>query len=159
MRREAGYQPAAVCRRGHVQTGNVNFGEYGEKCPTCGAKVIVQCESCGHRIRGRYHSPGVIALGDEYRPPDFCDKCGGAHPWVSRQGRIYELQNRLEAEDLDPADELVVREQLDALMSTDLDDDEQRKRWERVKKMAPQLWESSQPLITTLVSAAVQGKL
>jgi hypothetical protein len=82
MRGEAGYQPAAVCRRGHVQTGNINFGEYGEKCPTRGAKVIVQCESC-----------------------------------------------------------------------------EQRKRWERVKKMAPQLWESSQPLITTLVSAAVQGKL
>jgi hypothetical protein len=53
----------------------------------------------------------------------------------------------------------MAREQLEALLSADLDDDEQRRRWARVKKLAPQLWESSQPLINTLVSAAIQGKL
>jgi hypothetical protein len=96
---------------------------------------------------------------DEYEPPDFCDNCGAAHPWVGRQGRIYELQNRLEDEGLDRADELVVREQLDALVSEDLDDDEQRKRCGKVKQLAPKLWEQSQPLINTLVTAAIQGKL
>jgi len=120
--------------------------------------VIIACETCGYRIRGDYFAPGVIAVS-HYKPPDFCDKCGAAHPWVSRQGRIYELQNRLEEEKLDPADELVVREQLEALAGQDLDEDEQRKKWARVKKLAPQLWESSQPLLNTLVSAAIQGKL
>jgi hypothetical protein len=102
--------------------------------------------------------PGVIGSSN-YRPPDFCDNCGDAHPWVGRQGRIYELQNRLDSEQLDPADQLTVREQLEALLSADLDEDEQRRRWARVKKLAPQLWESSQPLINTLISTAVQGKL
>jgi hypothetical protein len=78
---------------------------------------------------------------------------------VSRQGRIYELQNRLEGTGLDPADELAAREQLEALMNPDIGEDEERKRWQRVKKLAPQVWESSQPLITTLVNAALQGRL
>ena len=103
--------------------------------------------------------PGVITSGGGYKPPDFCDKCGAAHPWVTRHGRIYELQNRLEDEQLDPADELTVREQLEALQNADLDEEEQRRRWSRVKALAPQLWQSSQPLINTLVSAALQGKL
>jgi hypothetical protein len=152
------YQPAAICRRGHVQTSDIQFGGYGERCTRCGAEVILKCDACGTRIRGDYYVPGAIG-GSGYKPPDFCDHCGAAHPWVSRQGRIYELQNRLDNEELDPADQLMAREQLEALLSSDLDDDEQRRRWSRVKKLAPQLWESSQPLINTLVSAAIQGKL
>lgn len=152
------YRPAAVCRRGHVQTSDVQFGEYGKRCPRCGAEVMLACDSCGARIRGDYYVPGAIGLSN-YKPPDFCDNCGNAHPWVGRQGRIYELQNRLDSEQLDPADLLTVHEQLEVLLSADLDEDEQRRRWARVKKLAPQLWESSQPLINTLINAAVQGKL
>jgi hypothetical protein len=105
-----------------------------------------------------YVIPGFGAAS-KYERPNFCDECGAPFPWVDRQGRIYELQNRLDNEELDPADALAVQEQLEALASTDLDEDEQRKRWGRVKKLAPQLWESSQPLLNTLVAAAIQGKL
>lgn len=156
-----GYQSAAICRRGHTQAAALEYraeGDVGERCAKCGAKVITVCESCGHRIRGDYYLPGVIG-GPSYKPPQFCDKCGAAHPWVGRQGRIYELQNRLENEDLDPADELTVREQLEALLSDDLDEAEQQQRWARIKRVAPKFWESSQPLITTVVSAAIQGRV
>jgi hypothetical protein len=159
MSGQSHYKPAAICRRGHVQAANVEWTPFGEKCPTCGAKVIAQCESCGHRIRGYYFVPGVVGGGDPYKPPDFCDKCGAPHPWVSRQGRIYELQNRLESEDLNPADELVVREALDALLSPDLEEEEERVRWARVKRLAPSLWETSQPLLVTLIKEAMLGKL
>lgn len=152
------YRPAAICRRGHVQTEDITHGEFGPRCPQCGAEVLVQCPGCGKRIRGYYSTPGVIAMFD-YSPPDFCDLCGVAFPWLSRQGRIYELQNRLDDEKLDPADELAVREQLEALVSPDLDVAEQRERWGRVKKLAPRLWESSQPIIETLAEAAIRASL
>jgi hypothetical protein len=72
---------------------------------------------------------------------------------------IYELQNRLEGQQLDPADALTVREQLDALLSPELDVAEQRERWGRVKKLAPALWQTSQPLIQTLATAAVRAAI
>ncbi|HWX97212.1 MAG TPA: DUF2321 domain-containing protein [Solirubrobacteraceae bacterium] len=153
------YRPAAICRRGHVQTSDITLTEFGPHCPNCGAEVLIQCPACQQRIRGRYYVPRVVGGGTDYRPPDFCDHCGAAFPWLSRQGRIFELQNRLDGEQLDPADELAVREQLEALVSPDLDEEEERQRWARVKKLAPRLWESSQPVIETLVQAAIRASI
>jgi hypothetical protein len=45
---------------------------------------------------------------EEYAPPDFCIQCAKPFPWVSRQGRSYELMNLLDDEQLDPATELEV---------------------------------------------------
>jgi hypothetical protein len=146
---------AAVCRRGHVQTHDRKRVEYGKRCPRCGAEVIVECDACHTRILTQW----VSGQGEKYFAFDFCDDCGEAQPWVGRQGRIYELQNRLDNEDLDPADQLVVREQLEALLNADLDDDEQRQRWASVKRLAPKLWESSQPLLETLITSAIRGSL
>ena len=50
------------------------------------------------------------------------DHCSAPFPWVSRQGRIYELMNLLEEEELDAATELDVREQLEALRNPKLDE-------------------------------------
>jgi hypothetical protein len=52
-----------------------------------------------HMIRGRYYVPGVIGVGHEYHPPDFCEDCGAPFPWLSRQGRIYHHENMLDKED------------------------------------------------------------
>lgn len=51
------------------------------------------------------------------------------------------------------------REQLDALLSPELDVAEQRERWGRVKKLAPALSQTSQPLIETLATAAVRAAI
>lgn len=94
-------------------------------------------------------------------PPDFCDKCGAPHPWLSRGGRIYLLQNLLDDEQMDPATELEVREQLAILIDPDLDDEEQRERWERVQKLPPAFWEKSgaRVILETVVSAGIKTAL
>lgn len=155
------YRPAAICRRGHVQTEDLTHGEVGDRCPTCGAKVLTSCPACSTRIRGYYHVPGVIALGTEYKAPRFCDACGKPFPWLDRQGRIFELENMLDDEDLDAAAELAVREQLTALANPDLDENDERRRWERVRRLAPGLWEKSgaRAIIETVVSAGVRAQL
>jgi hypothetical protein len=93
--------------------------------------------------------------------PDFCDNCGAPHPWLSRAGRIYLLQNLLDSERLDPATELEVREQLEALTNPELDEEEQRERWERVRKLAPAFWEKSgaRTILETVVSAGIKAAL
>jgi len=95
------------------------------------------------------------------KPPDFCDNCAAPHPWLSRRGRIYMLENLLDEEGLDPADELEVREQLEALKSPELDEDEQRRRWEKVQELAPGFWEKSgaRAILESVVSAGIKGAL
>lgn len=80
---------------------------------------------------------------------------------MNRQGRIYELENLLDDEELDPADELAAREQLHALASEDLDDEEQARRWMRVKRHAPGLFErlGAQRIIETVAAAAIRQQL
>lgn len=155
----ADYNSAAVCRRGHIATNRIEYSEAPppKRCAECGAEVMTECPHCSYRIRGA----AVGFHGADEAPPDFCDKCGGPFPWLSRQGLIYQLENMLDDEDLDPATKLEVREQLEALTSPDLDDEEQLRRWAKVKELAPTMWEKSgaQRILESVVSAAVKGTL
>lgn len=153
--------PAAICRRGHVVTRDATSALRTAKCATCGADVLTECPSCGNIIRGSYIVPGVIGFSKEYSAPDFCGDCGKPFPWASRQARIYELMDLLEAEGLDPAAELKAREQLQALADADEDEEADEARWLRVKRLAPTLWEKSgaQQIITTLVLAEGRVRL
>jgi hypothetical protein len=92
------YLPAAICRRGHVVTTDATSALRTEKCATCGADVLDHCPHCGNMIRGSYIVPGFIGVGFDYERPDFCGDCGNPFPWASRQARIYELMNLLDAE-------------------------------------------------------------
>ena len=97
----------------------------------------------------------------DYTVPDFCDFCSAPFPWVSRQGRIYELMNLLDEQELDPATELDVREQLEALANPGLDEAEAKHRWTRVKEAAPALWGTSgaQRILETVVAATIKSQL
>jgi hypothetical protein len=153
----ARYDSAAVCRRGHVFTAHIErAAEVANRCVTCGAPILTECPACKERIRGLPSNVSGV-----YRPPSFCDRCGGAFPWATRQARIYELMNMLDEEELDAATELAVREQLDALAAADADDAEQEPRWERVRRLAPTFWAKSgaQQIITTLVLAEARARL
>jgi hypothetical protein len=154
------YRPAAVCKRGHLITDDTTrHGAVGQRCTTCGAPVLTACPACGFRIRGDYYVEGVAVIGfGPSDPPNFCDKCGSAFPWVDRQGRIYELQNRLDDEQLDPASELLAREQLDALLNADIDEEEAARRWKKVRELAPGLWEKSgaRAIIESLATAYIR---
>jgi hypothetical protein len=105
----------------------------------------------------------VDAFGDlpteTWERPDFCHECGAAFPWADRQARIYELQNKLDREQLDEGTRLKVREQLDALADPDLNEEEAVRRWDRVHELAPGLWERGQGIITDLATAYMKTKL
>jgi hypothetical protein len=155
------YLQAAICRRGHVVTTNADSALRTPRCAICGAEVLTECPRCQKMIRGSYFVPGFIGFTENYESPDFCADCGHPFPWASRQARIWELMNLLEAEQLDPAAELAVREQLQALATIDVEDAEQEGGWERVRRLAPTLWEKTgvQQIVTTLVLAEARVRL
>jgi len=155
------YMSAAICKRGHAITMNMESrDQIGQRCTTCGAQILTACPSCSYRLRGEYDVEGVAWLG-ETPLPSFCDQCGAAFPWVNRQGRIYELQNRLDDEGLDPATELLVREQLEALMDPNMDEKDAALIWKRVIELAPGLWEKSgaKQIIQSIATAYVLKQL
>jgi hypothetical protein len=150
------YSPAAVCRRGHVETGDTTKWPFSKRCPECGAQILTACPTCGSRIRGyTEHYTSVM----DYKPPSFCDSCGGPFPWVDRKGRIYQLENILDDEDLDEATRLKVRESLEALQRSDLSEDEESRLWKRVKALSPGLMDAGGRIIESLVSGAIRAQL
>ena len=154
------YRQAAVCRRGHVETEDITLHTVAERCTECGAKILTNCEACGGRIRGFYYVEGVIGFGSEYSPPDFCDLCGSPHSWASRQARIYQLENLLDEQDLEPAEALKIRDELEALRSMpEMDESEEGRRWEKIKKIAPGFVQAGGRIIETLVTAAIKAQL
>jgi hypothetical protein len=118
----SGYRPAAICRRGHVASTDIQLSPQlaSSMCGTCGAEILRACPECNNMIRGRYYVPAVIGVGYEYSPPDFCEDCGAPFPWLSRQGRIYLLENMLDEEAIDGASRLEVQEQLAREPSTSI---------------------------------------
>ena len=112
---------------------------------------MTTCELCGAPIKGR-----AIGTQAVYRPPMFCDNCGAPHPWLDREGRIHLLENRLEAEGLDPAVRLKVEQQLEALRNPDLTEEEEEVAlWKRFQQLVPAAWAKTgvQQVVTTLVTA------
>ncbi len=145
---------AAICRRGHVFTQHIVYEDRSppKRCDTCGAEVLRQCERCNELIPGAF-------VGVEYEIPRFCGECASPFPWLDRKGRIWQLQNLLDDEDLDEADRLKVSEDLDALLDPGIGDDEQKRRWERVRTLAPGLMKSGSAIIETVMSAVIRAQL
>jgi hypothetical protein len=69
--------------------------------------------------------------------PKFCDECGVAHPWASREERIFELENILDEEEIDDADRVVIERHLRELRETDLIEEKREKQlWGDISKRA-----------------------
>lgn len=86
---QSGYQTAAICPEGHVATSDLELSPdlAGKYCKECGGAILTKCPSCGNRIRGFYHVPGVLTLAPYY-PPNYCEDCGGAFPWVTARLKV-----------------------------------------------------------------------
>jgi hypothetical protein len=152
---------ANICRRGHVISVQAPADTKGF-CADCGADVLGRCPSCGQPILGvpaEADAYGTLDYDGSYEPPRFCQKCGAAFPWLDRQGRIYELQNLLDREPVDEATRLTVREQLEALTDPGLTEEEQLKRWQRVRGLAPELFKTGRSIIEGLATAYMKKEL
>jgi hypothetical protein len=163
-RRNSYYEAAAVCRRGHIATQYIKPSESyadDEKCVKCGATVLIGCTVCGLRIRGDRFVPGVAG----FRPdplPSFCDGCGAAHPWATREERIYELENILDEEDIDEADRVFIHDRLRELrVAESLDEKRERQLWTQIRDRSGKFLTSPpvQRITETLITAAIRSQL
>jgi len=84
---DAWYDTAQVCLNGHTTTDCINLApeQMSSFCEKCGAPTITQCPTCNHPIRGYYRVPGMVGVGEEYKPPAFCPNCGHPYPWTERR--------------------------------------------------------------------------
>jgi hypothetical protein len=91
----------------------------------------------------------------------FCFQCGHPHRWATRKQRVTHLENLLEFEDLDEATQLAVVESLAVLAAPvdELGDDEQVRAGERVRQLAPRLWEIGQPVIASVLTEVAKRRL
>ncbi|MDM5335727.1 DUF2321 domain-containing protein [Fictibacillus enclensis] len=88
LRREQDwYDIAQVCINGHTSNDTYIAHPIYNKdfCDKCGEKTITACPKCKENIRGDHHSPGVVAIGFGYTPPNYCHKCGNPFPWTSEK--------------------------------------------------------------------------
>ncbi|WP_165358507.1 DUF2321 domain-containing protein [Haloactinopolyspora alba] len=158
------YLGAAVCKRGHVETVDLEPGgpvTVSDACPSCGARMLTACRSCGVRIRGDQFVPGVVSFSTPRRP-SFCDGCGAAMPWATRQERIHELENLLdEAEEIDEADLVVIQDHLERLRESSLSERDEKAAWSEVKRRSGDALRSERVsnVLEGLVTAAIRAQL
>ena len=148
------FKIAAICKRGHVYSKDISGKPLAERCEECGSQIITKCPSCETDIRGKEEIENVF-VATKYKSPDFCFSCGGPFPWVSRQGRIYELQNILDIQGLDEATRLKVSEQLEKLLDPKIEEEEETIIWKFIKNKAPGLIEVARPIIESIVTKAI----
>ena len=51
-----------------------------------------------------------MVVSNRYNRPSFCDGCGIAYPWATREERIYELENLFDEAGIDEADRVVIHD-------------------------------------------------
>ncbi len=156
-RPERDYYSAAICRRGHVETMRIELNSQKIKahCEKCGAPILTSCPNCEKAIQG-----APTGLMGNYPKPDFCTYCASPFPWVSRQARLYQLENLLDGQEgLSEADRLTIQEQIQALTKSDMADEEQVKRWKMIRKVSPTLFEFGKELIFSVTSDLVQKQI
>jgi hypothetical protein len=178
---------AAVCRNGHVikddlikssplasrsasappmwVEGSISIGSPPSPptvplyCGRCGSAVIQACSTCDASLLGAVRTGWGEYAGLD-RPDSFCWQCGKAYPWATREERIGKLYDEIDHEDLDEATLLAVREGI-AVLSAPVDEETDERRGqalERLKRLAPKMYEAALPAIQGLVTAGVKKK-
>jgi hypothetical protein len=75
-------------------------------------------------------------MGFNYDPPAFCEGCGTAFPWASREAKIMELENLLEEGGVEESDLDVIHDRLNELRGVGDDPKRERAIWTSVKDRA-----------------------
>jgi len=125
-------------------------------CGICGLPVMTVCENCSAALQKPDYPAG------EFEPNSFCVQCGEPFPWATRQQQISKLQNLLDFEKgLSKSDRLDL---VDAISVLAQPEDSETfaahiKAGEKVRKLAPGLWQLAQPILTSLLSAELQQAL
>jgi hypothetical protein len=167
---------AAVCMRGHMiddhvvdpvnrqallsddpYSGAIDTTTVPKHCGTCGAPVTLACLECNAPLPGTF-SNVAGALADAL---PFCENCGTAHPWATREQRIGHLFNLIDFTELDAAERLAVTEAIAVLSEPEADEKDPRRvtAGQTLKRLAPGVWNTAQPVIVSVLSAWAQSQI
>ena len=94
-------------------------------------------------------------------PDSFCWHCGEPYSWAAREERVGKLYDLIDHEDLDEATLLTVREQI-AVLSEPVDevtDDDRVRAGQRLRNLAPKLWEAALPVLQSVLTAEAKRQL
>lgn len=96
------YHLGMACLNGHpINSSADRFQESNAKfCRKCGEATISACQQCNAPIRGHYEVPGVISLGEPWKPDAHCHGCERPYPWTERSIQALTEAVELAAEDL-----------------------------------------------------------
>lgn len=134
------HQAMAICKRGHKYSTRLDPAKNDfapDKCTTCGKEILVKCPNCDCRIRGNKVGGGYFDF-EEADAPGFCDNCGHLFPWATREQRIFELENRLDVDEIDEEDRKIIGQELAKLVNPDLPAEEEQRIWNKISEKAGQ---------------------
>ncbi len=107
-------------------------------CPACGSEWSLTWDSRGEK------------------GTDFCAHCGNPAPWLSRKELIQWLKAGVQATDLEPAKRRELQEALDRIAELAPDDTKTAAGWDKLRAVAPRVWELAKPVINKLIGEGVK---
>ena len=96
---------------------------------------------------------------DGQKGTDFCSRCGSPGPWLSRAKLIQWLKVQVQESNLEVARRLELKEVLDRIADMASDDTKAAAGWERLRSLAPKVWEKARPVIDVLAAEVVKKAL
>jgi len=149
---------ALICRKGHVAVGDVGKGSSLEVefCEQCGEETISECERCEWPIRG--FGPQQW-MGGPYEKPNFCGRCGSAHPWTQRALKAAKGLTDEQGE-LTPDEKEELKTSIDEMTSdTAVTPVAAGKFKALIKKIGPQARELLKSIVSAVVTAEAKKYL
>lgn len=138
------------------QQSPANSSKVQEFCGNCGLPVLTVCEKCSAPL------PTPNYLAGEREPYAFCVQCGEPFPWATRQQQINKLKGLLDLESgLTKAERLDLIESITVLAQPEEPETlvAHIKAGERIRNLAPGLWQLAQPILSNLLSSELQQAL
>ncbi len=133
-------------------TGHAVNDPVGPFCGDHGARMFSDCPACGSEWSRTWEPRGE-------KGTDFCAQCGNPAPWLSRTELIQWLKACVQATDLEPAKRRELQEALDRIAELAPDDTKTAAGWDRLRAVAPRVWELAKPVINVLIGEGVRKML
>jgi hypothetical protein len=151
----------AICSRGHIAGEWEAMPDKREKvfCELCGGQIMARCSNCGAPTLGWSQGYALVQRSSS----DFCQKCGAAYPWASRQSIVNDIENRLERDrTLSDGDRRSLRESLASLLKSPKTREVEKEQAGALRKLrdaAPKVWDAIQPTVGSVATSFIKQAL